>query len=355
MIKIEHLIKSYQTKEGSKIALNDINLTINKGSIFGVIGHSGAGKSTLIRCLNLLERPDNGSIIVDGIDITALNSRQLMLERRKIGMIFQHFNLLSSQTIYNNIAFPLRLEGLRESEIKTRVDELLKLVDIEAHRDKYPAQLSGGQKQRVGIARAIANNPKVLLCDEATSALDPQTTQSILELLVSINTKLGLTIVIITHEMEVIRTICDRVAVIHDSKIIEEGPVEEVFLHPQTTITQDFIIDKTEQDQLKKYLARNPDKADLLYQLSYIGTETFEPHISQIIKSSNIDLSILSGSISYIRDIPYGQLIVALSGEPKETLQAITLFNTRGISATPLFRNHQRNIASAVKGETSHD
>ncbi len=355
MIKIEHLIKSYQTKEGSKIALNDINLTINKGSIFGVIGHSGAGKSTLIRCLNLLERPDNGAIIVDGIDITALNSRQLMLERRKIGMIFQHFNLLSSQTIYNNIAFPLRLEGLRESEIKTRVDELLKLVDIEAHRDKYPAQLSGGQKQRVGIARAIANNPKVLLCDEATSALDPQTTQSILELLVSINTKLGLTIVIITHEMEVIRTICDRVAVIHDSKIIEEGPVEEVFLHPQTTITQDFIIDKTEQDQLKKYLARNPDKADLLYQLSYIGTETFEPHISQIIKSSNIDLSILSGSISYIRDIPYGQLIVALSGEPKETLQAITLFNTRGISATPLFRNHQRNIASAVKGETSHD
>lgn len=355
MIKIEHLIKSYQTKEGSKVALNDISLSIKKGSIFGVIGHSGAGKSTLIRCLNLLERPDSGGVIIDGVDITQLNSRQLMFERRKIGMIFQHFNLLSSQTIYNNIAFPLRLEGMKESAIKTRVEELLKLVDIEAHRDKYPAQLSGGQKQRVGIARAIANNPKVLLCDEATSALDPQTTQSILELLVSINIKLGLTIVIITHEMEVIRTICDRVAVIHASKIVEEGPVENVFLHPQTTVTQDFIIDKTEQDQLKKYLERNPEKADLLYQLSYIGTETFEPHISQIIKSSNIDLSILSGSISYIRDIPYGQLIVALSGEPKETLQAITLFNARGISATPLFRNHQRTTASLEKGVNSHD
>lgn len=354
MIKIENLKKSYQTKEGSKVALNDINLSIEKGSIFGVIGHSGAGKSTLIRCLNLLERPDSGAVIVDGIDITALNSKQLMHERRKIGMIFQHFNLLSSQTIYDNIAFPLRLEGLSESAIKTRVEELLKLVDIEAHRDKYPAQLSGGQKQRVGIARAIANNPKVLLCDEATSALDPQTTQSILELLVSINTKLNLTIVIITHEMEVIRTICDRVAVIHASTIIEEGPVEEVFLHPQTAITQDFILDKTEQDQLKKYLARNPEKAELLYQLSYIGTETFEPHLSQIIKSSNIDLSILSGSISYIRDIPYGQLIVSLSGEPKETVQAITLFNARGISTTPLFRKKPHQ-STPTKGEQSHD
>lgn len=346
MIKTEHLSKSYKTKEGSKVALNDISLSILKGSIFGVIGHSGAGKSTLIRCLNLLERPDSGSVIIDGIDITKLSNHDLMLERRKIGMIFQHFNLLSSQTIYDNIAFPLRLEGMKESAIKSRVNELLKLVDIEAHRDKYPAQLSGGQKQRVGIARAIANNPKVLLCDEATSALDPQTTQSILELLVDINRELGLTIVIITHEMEVIRSICHRVAVIHDSKIIEEGPVEEVFLHPQSLVTQDFILDKTEQDQLEKYLERNPHKADFLYQLSYIGTDTFEPHLSQIIKSSNIDLSILSGSISYIRDIPYGQLVVALSGEAKETMQAISLFNARGISTTPLYRNYQQKSAA---------
>lgn len=346
MIKIEHLKKSYSTKEGPKIALNDISLTIEEGTIFGVIGHSGAGKSTLIRCLNLLERPDSGHVIIDDVDITALSKKGLMHERRKIGMIFQHFNLLSSQTIYDNIAFPLRLEKMPEQKIKARVEELLHLVDITDHRDKYPAQLSGGQKQRVGIARAIANSPKVLLCDEATSALDPQTTQSILELLVDINQKLGLTIVIITHEMEVIRSICHRVAVIHDSMIIEEGPVEEVFLHPQSTVTQDFILDKTEQNELEKYLKRNPTQADYLYQLSYIGTEAFEPHLSQIIKKSNIDLSILSGSISYIRDIPYGQLVVALSGEPKETIQAISLFNARGISTTPLFRQKNNTTGS---------
>ena len=358
MIKIEHLKKSYQTPTGSKIALDDISLNIDKGSIFGVIGHSGAGKSTLIRCLNLLERPDSGQIKIDGTDITKLSSRELMYARRKIGMIFQHFNLLSSQTIFDNIAFPLRLEKMHEEDIRLRVEELLELVDIKEHAHKYPAQLSGGQKQRVGIARAIANNPKVLLCDEATSALDPQTTQAILELLVDINKKLGLTIVIITHEMEVIRSICHRVAIIHDSKIVEEGPVEEVFLHPKNSVTQDFIIDKTEQTELEKYLKRNPEQADYLYQLSYIGTEAFEPHFSQVIKKSNIDLSILSGSISYIRDIPYGQLIVSLKGEPKETLQAITMFNARGISTTPLANTFSQSISSAqspIKGGASHD
>lgn len=351
MIKIEHLKKSYPTKDGPKIALNDISLTIEEGSIFGVIGHSGAGKSTLIRCLNLLERPDSGNIIIDQVDITKLSHRDLMLERRKIGMIFQHFNLLSSQTVYDNIAFPLRLEKMSEREIKTRVEELLELVGIQEHQNKYPAQLSGGQKQRVGIARAIANDPKVLLCDEATSALDPQTTQAILELLVDINQTLGLTIVMITHEMEVIRSICHRVAVIHDSQIVEEGPVEQVFLHPQSKVTQDFIIDKIEQDELHKYLQRHPEKAEYLYQLTYIGTEAFEPHLSHIIKKSNIDLSILSGSISYIRDIPYGQLVVVLSGAPKETMQAISLFNARGILTTPLFRERATETASTLKGE----
>lgn len=337
MIKIEYLIKSYNTKEGPKTALKDISLTIEDGSIFGVIGHSGAGKSTLIRCLNLLERPDSGSVIIGDVDLTKLSNHALMLERRKIGMIFQHFNLLSSQTIFDNIAFPLRLEKMPEADIRQRVNELLELVGIAEHKNKYPAQLSGGQKQRVGIARAIANNPKVLLCDEATSALDPQTTQSILELLVDINKKLGLTIVIITHEMEVIRSICHRVAVIHASQIIEEGPVEEVFLHPKSSVTKDFILDKTEQNELEKYLQKNPAQMPHLYQLSYIGTEAFEPHLSQIIKESNIDLSILSGSISYIRDIPYGQLIVSLHGEPTETMKAIKLFNTRGISTIQLY------------------
>lgn len=346
MIKIENLIKSYTTKEGPKIALNNINLTIEEGSIYGIIGHSGAGKSTLIRCINLLEKPDSGSVMIDNIDLTKLSNRELMLARRKIGMIFQHFNLLSSQTVYNNIAFPLRLEGMSEANIEKRVSELLTLVGIKEHRDKYPAQLSGGQKQRVGIARAIANKPKVLLCDEATSALDPQTTQSILELLVDINRELGLTIVIITHEMEVVRSICHKVAVIHDSKIIESGDVEKVFLHPQSVVTQDFIIDKTEQNELKKYISRYPQQQDSLYQLTYLGTEAFEPHLSRIIKRSNIDLSILSGSISYIRDIPYGQLTVVLSGSPAERSAAITLFNSEGITTKPLFHKPSINLTS---------
>ncbi len=336
MIKIKHLKKSYPTKNGTKIALNDISLNVDTGTIFGVIGHSGAGKSTLIRCLNLLEKPDSGEVIIDGTDITKLSAKALMLERRKMGMIFQHFNLLSSQTVFDNIAFPLRLEKMSASAIQKRVEALLELVDIADHRNKYPSELSGGQKQRVGIARALANNPKVLLCDEATSALDPQTTQSILELLVDINQKLNLTIVLITHEMEVIRSICHRVAVIHDSQIIEEGPVEEVFLHPASDITKEFIIDKTEQAQLIKYLERAPEQQNHLYQLSYIGNEAFEPHLSQIIKQSNIDLSILSGSISYIRDIPYGQMIVTINGEMNELEEAITLFKTHKVLVTSL-------------------
>lgn len=336
MIKIEQLTKSYLTPKGPKIALQDITLTIERGSIFGVIGHSGAGKSTLIRCLNLLEKPDSGAVIIDGTDITQLSAKALMHERRKMGMIFQHFNLLSSQTVFDNIAFPLRLEKMGTSAIQKRVEALLELVDIADHRNKYPSELSGGQKQRVGIARALANNPKVLLCDEATSALDPQTTQSILELLVDINQKLNLTIVLITHEMEVIRSICHRVAVIHDSQIIEEGPVEEVFLHPASDVTKDFIIDKTEQAQLIKYLEREPAQQNHLYQLSYIGNEAFEPHLSQIIKQSNIDLSILSGSISYIRDIPYGQMIVTINGEEDEVKEAITLFKAHKVLVTSL-------------------
>lgn len=339
MIKIENLRKSYPAEKGRVTALDNISLTIPEREIYGVIGHSGAGKSTLIRCLNLLERPDSGAIKIDGVDITQLSTKELMQARRRIGMIFQHFNLLSSQTVFENIAFPLRLEKMPEKAIEARVDELLALVGLKAHRDKYPAQLSGGQKQRVGIARAIANRPKVLLCDEATSALDPQTTQSILELLVDINQKLKLTIVMITHEMEVIRSICHQVAVIHDSKIIEHGPVEEVFLHPKSPVTQEFILDKTEQNELKKYLQNRPDACQHLYQLTYSGDEAFEPHLSQIIKESNIDLSILSGSISYIRSLPYGQLIVALNGSESERAAALSLFNDRGI-----FTHHLQSL-----------
>src|SRR5699024_8504934 len=280
MIQIKNLYKSYPSGDQTITALSNISLDIPKGEIYGIIGHSGAGKSTLIRCLNLLERPDKGQVMLDDTDITQLSSKELMLARRGIGMIFQHFNLLSSQTIFNNIAFPLRLQKLTSSEINQRVNELLELIGLTKHAHKYPAQLSGGQKQRVGIARAIANSPKVLLCDEATSALDPQTTQSILALLTDINKKLGLTIVLITHEMDVIKSICHKVAVIHDSQIVEEGPVEEIFLHPKHPVTRDFILDSGQQNELRKHLETALSEGASLYQITYSGMETFEPHLS---------------------------------------------------------------------------
>lgn len=331
VITLDHISKSYPTAKGDIIALSDISLTIEAGEIFGVIGHSGAGKSTLIRCLNLLEKPSSGHVILDQVDLTTLSKRELMHERRKIGMIFQHFNLFSSQTIFDNIAFPLRLEKMSKSEINARVNELLELVGLTEHAKKYPAQLSGGQKQRVGIARALANKPKVLLCDEATSALDPQTTQSILELLREINQKLGLTIVLITHEMEVIRKICHKVGVIHASQIVECGPVEEVFLNPQHEVTKEFILDNSHYAELKVHLKNSPMKGANLYQITYSGEDSYHPHLSDIIKSTGVHFSILFGNISYIRDLPYGQLLVALNGSAEVQQRALEEFAAKNI------------------------
>lgn len=248
MINLKGITKVYGKGSNAATALSGLNLSIEKGEIFGVIGHSGAGKSTLIRCINLLERPTEGEVWVDGVELTSLNQGQLQEQRRKIGMIFQHFNLLSSATVYDNIAFPLRLAGTSRTAIDTKVKDLLALVGLEEHTDKYPSQLSGGQKQRVGIARALASDPDVLLCDEATSALDPQTTDSILKLLLDINKRFHLTIVLITHEMHVIQSICDRVAVIHGGGIVEQGKVTEVFLKPQHEVTRDFIRSETQNE-----------------------------------------------------------------------------------------------------------
>lgn len=333
MIKLEQISKSYPSPKGPITALSNISLTIHTGAICGIIGHSGAGKSTLIRCLNLLEKPSSGEVILDNVNLTKLNKTELMHERRKIGMIFQHFNLFASQTIFNNIAFPLRLEKRAPIEIKQRVNELLELVGLTQHANKYPAQLSGGQKQRVGIARALANHPKVLLCDEATSALDPQTTQSILELLKDINQKLGLTIVLITHEMEVIRKICHKVGVIHASQIVEYGPVEEVFLNPQHPVTKEFILDNSHYDELKAHLKTSPMRDANLFQITYSGEDSYHPHLSDIIKSTGVHFSILSGNISYIRDLPYGQLLVALSGSSDVQNQALQKFAEKNIHA----------------------
>lgn len=314
LIELKSVTKVYGTKGKKTTALSNLNLKVNKGEIFGVIGHSGAGKSTLIRCINLLERPTKGEVWVGNIQLTKLKKWQLQQQRQKIGMIFQHFNLLSSATVFNNIAFPLTLIGTPKAKIEQKVNELLQLVGLEEHRNKYPAQLSGGQKQRVGIARALASDPDVLLCDEATSALDPQTTDSILKLLMDINKKFNLTILLITHEMHVIQSICDRVAVIHDGNIVEEGPVTQVFLKPQHHVTKDFI-HRDVQGGSQKWSDLELEKSGRLVQITFLGKATYESVLSQIVQETNVNFAILQGTISKIKETPYGQLIVSFEGE----------------------------------------
>ena len=323
MIRIEQVHKTYQVDGRAIPALSDISLNIGKGEIFGVIGRSGAGKSTLIRTLNLLERPSKGSIFVEDEDITRFDSTQLLRLRQRIGMIFQHFNLLNAKTVAANIEWPLKITGkYSAAERAARVTELLELVGLAEHRDKYPAQLSGGQKQRVGIARALANTPHLLLCDEATSALDPETTQAILRLLLDINRKLGLTIVLITHEMQVIRSICDRVAVIEAGRIVESGEVAEVFLHPQHMVTRGMV---AESDPFaSEALGLLPQNfAGRLLRLTYVGDVTYQPILSEIAAATPARIAILQGTIARIKDTPYGQLLVELQGEPDDIAQVL--------------------------------
>ncbi len=336
VINLDKIHKSYRVANDNVVALDAISLQVPKGQIYGIIGHSGAGKSTLVRCLNLLERPTSGTILIDNVDMINLSPAALNQMRRKVSMIFQHFNLLSSQTIFDNIAFPLRLEKWPKAKIKARVDELLVLVGLSDHADKYPAQLSGGQKQRVGIARALANSPSVLLCDEATSALDPHTTQAILELLSHINKTLNLTIVLITHEMEVIRKICHQVAVIHGGMIVESGPVEQIFLHPVHPVTQSFIRDTSKESELKQSIEYEKKMGVSIFQITYSGDDAFSPHLSEVVKESGVGFSILSGNIGYIRDLPYGQLIVALSGDSSMIELALNRFKARNITCQSL-------------------
>ena len=263
MIELVNVEKTYHTSSGDIQALKRTSLTINQGEIFGIIGLSGAGKSTLIRCINMLEVPTAGQVFVDGEELTAMTETQLRKARQNIGMIFQHFNLLASRTVFDNIAFPLEIQGLGKDEIKKRVEPLLELVQLQDRADHYPSQLSGGQKQRVGIARALASNPKVLLCDEATSALDPQTTKSILNLLRDINQRLNLTIVMITHQMEVVKEICDRVAVIENGSIIEEGNMVDVFTNPQNQTTKEFV-KSVDKNTLPESLKSTPSAGNTL-------------------------------------------------------------------------------------------
>ncbi|GAA4725081.1 methionine ABC transporter ATP-binding protein [Brevibacillus fulvus] len=332
MIQLENLHKGYQVDGHIVPALQGIDLSIEKGEIFGVIGHSGAGKSTLIRCINLLERPTSGRVVVDGTDLMNLDDRQLQEQRRQIGMIFQHFNLLSSATVAENVAFPLKLAKRPKAEIEQKVTELLTLVGLEAHRNKYPAQLSGGQKQRVGIARALASDPKVLLCDEATSALDPQTTNSILALLRDINRKLGLTIVLITHEMHVIRAVCDRVAVIDGGKIVEMGNVVDVFLKPQHPTTQEFVEQVADSVELKEIVSHEKaDKDRTMIRITFLGSQTYQPVLFQTMLETGTPFNILQGTISRMKDTPYGQLIVELEADQEQVNKTIGSLRQRGL------------------------
>ncbi len=326
MIKINNLTKIYQSQEKRITAFKDINLNIGEGEIFGVIGPSGAGKSTLVRCLNLLESPTSGRVIIDNQDLTALDIKRLRDARKEMGMIFQRFNLLKSRTVAENVAFPLEIAGRGKNEINKKVKELLALVGLSDKADNYPSQLSGGQQQRVGIARALANDPKVLLCDEATSALDPETTHSILELLKKINEKLGLTIVLITHEMEVIKEICTRVAVLNQGRIVEEGRVIDIFTQPQAEVTKRFIERLVNanipEDLLSRVTVSNPKEGRLI-KISFLGESAAKPIISDLVHHYSIDANILYGNIDKIQGTSFGTLIIELTGEQKLISQGI--------------------------------
>lgn len=329
MITLHNVHKEYHVEGRTVTALRGIDLTIQKGEIYGIIGHSGAGKSTLIRTINLLERPSAGKIVIDGLDLTGLSGRRLQNERRTIGMIFQHFNLLTSATVAENIGFPLRLEKRSAAEIKARVQELIGLVGLTGHENKYPSQLSGGQKQRVGIARALATNPKVLLCDEATSALDPQTTQSILSLLLDINRELGITIVLITHEMQVIRSICDQVAVIDGGTIVESGPVADVFLKPQHPTTRDFVAQVADTLDAEFQDASGSNRTFI--RVTFIGEQAYQPMLYEVMKETNVPFIILQGTVSKLKNTPYGQLILELQGDKMDLEHAIISLRKKGL------------------------
>ena len=320
MIKLNNITKIFTLPDKKLTALDNVSLHVPKGQICGVIGASGAGKSTLIRCVNLLERPTHGAVIIDGVDLTQLSDAELVKTRRQIGMIFQHFNLLTSRTVFENVALPLELENKSKAEIQEKTTALLALVGLSDKHNVYPANLSGGQKQRVAIARALASDPKVLLCDEATSALDPATTQSILKLLKEINRTLGITILLITHEMEVVKRICDQVAVIDKGRLIEQGTVSEIFSNPKTELAQEFISSTFHITLPEEYLENLSDtpkhaKSYPIIKFEFTGRSVDAPLLSQASKKFGVELSILTSQIDYAGGVKFGFTIAEVEGD----------------------------------------
>ncbi len=335
MIQINDLSKIYNGGGQEVMALKEVNLTVNQGEIFGIIGLSGAGKSTLIRCINMLEEPTTGNILINGQDVTLMNKQELRRLRQKIGMIFQHFNLLSSRTVFDNVMFPLEIAGVPEKKARQKVGELLELVGLSDKARVYPEQLSGGQKQRVGIARALANEPVLLLSDEATSALDPQTTRSILKLLKDINYQLGLTILLITHDMNVIKDACDRVAVIDNSRIVEVGDVLSIFSNPGTPTSRSFIntiINKEIPEEiLHRSIVDNGSIVSRLLRVSFIGASAGEPLMSTMLQKYNVKANILYGNIDRVKDTPFGNLTLELIGTLELINQAMDFLRENGL------------------------
>lgn len=340
MIKLDHITQTYKTPEGREFkALDDVSIEIRPGEIFGIIGRSGAGKSTLVRCINLLNRPSEGTVTVDGKNLTELSEDELRESRRSIGMIFQHFNLLSSRTVYDNVALPLELVGTPKNVIREKVEPLLKLVGLTEHAHKYPSQLSGGQKQRVGIARALTNDPKVLLSDEATSALDPETTVATLALLKRINKELGLTIVMITHEMQVVKQICERVVVMNYGKIVEQGKVVDIFMSPQHETTKALIGNVMARDMPASILDRfrkareNHPNSDAVYllRLAFSGHEVTRPVISECSRRFNLDFNILRGTVDDVQGQTLGSLTVLIEAESSVFIEAVNFLRENGV------------------------
>lgn len=336
MIELEQISKTFADAGREVHAVNNVSLTIRNGDVFGIIGFSGAGKSTLVRCINLLERPTEGSVRIDGKELTRMPAKELRQARRKIGMIFQHFNLMPSRTIFGNVAYPLKGSGLRKDQIAEKVRKLLDLVGIADKENAYPSQLSGGQKQRAAIARALANDPDILLCDEATSALDPQTTKSILKLLERLNRELGITLVVITHEMAVVKEICNRVAVMDHGRVVEEGEVFSVFASPKEELTRSFIkttsnLQKIEELIAAKSLVVALKPGERIVRLSYVERNASEPLISTMTKKYGVILNIIFADIEIVQNAPIGGTVGILSGPQDKMDEALEDLRSKNV------------------------
>ncbi|HEM8293991.1 TPA: ATP-binding cassette domain-containing protein [Providencia stuartii] len=333
MITFQNVQKVYEKDGQSLVALQDINLHINKGDIFGFIGYSGAGKSSLIRLVNQLEKPSSGAVIIDGQNIAHQTPAEIRAHKRSIGMIFQHFNLLETKTVAQNIAMPLVLLGLDKNEISQRVDSILEYVELSDKKNQYPGQLSGGQKQRVGIARALINNPQILLCDEATSALDPQTTRSILQLLKKISREQNITILLVTHEMEVIEQVCNRVAVMEAGKVVEEGTVLDIFANPKHSTTQKFV-GTVLNEEIPERVLHNLDHQQDVYRLEFLGSSAQEPVVNELILKKIVKINILFANMKEISGVVLGSMFVQIVGDKAQIEEAIQFLRLRGVAVS---------------------